>query len=470
MRRRLSVWLLTGLLLASARCTFPQYNTPAGAAGSSAGAGGISAGGASGVAGAGATQNAAGASVALGGGDGNAGASGGPVECVGEQWPVDSCPGGCLTRFPEHCYDGDKNEDEVAPDCGGSCQGCTNEACTGNDDCLSGTCRDDAGTSACQAPLSIKYTAHETSPIVGSTTWSITLSNEQADGGKAYSFQGLKLRYYFDRDGIVEPLVVRATQSNLMLSGGESRALSKTTWSIAREEHLSNSAYDAYLEVAFGDAGQLFPGDQIDLYQQLLTGDPGRSTFDQRANYSFASMPDAASLHIAVFYHDQLVWGLEPAPANPRSCLARGVNLNGPVVTVDGHAWESAQQADISTSGAGVSQATAPFPAVTGDTASMLATATRLGVADELSFPAANGNYLLYLYATSPGNDAEASLFTVQGAEPDGSAGFRAQASDGGQVWARLGPYRVDVTEGKVAVGVSKGSINFAGVELWYPN
>ena len=50
------------------------------------------------------------------------------------------------------------------------------------------------------------------------------------------------------------------------------------------------------------------------------------------------------------------------------------------------------------------------------------------------------------------------------------SAAFRSQATDGGQAWARLGPYRVDVTTGKVTVAVSKGAINFAGMELWYPD
>jgi len=125
----------------------------------------------------------------------------------------------------------------------------------------------------------------------------------------------------------------------------------------------------------------------------------------------------------------------------------------------------------VTTTGSLVNQPTMPFPAVTGGAASMLDTATRLPAGTELNLPTSNGTYLVYLYAISPSSpsDAEASLLTVQGVAPDSSAAFRSQASNGEQPWARLGPYRVSVTNGKLTVGVTKGAINFAGVELWYP-
>ena len=148
----------------------------------------------------------------------------------------------------------------------------------------------------------------------------------------------------------------------------------------------------------------------------------------------------------------------------------RGVNLNGPAVTIDGNAWQSASAAQVTTTGSGVSQATVPFPAVTGGVATMLNTATRLAAGAERSLPTDNGTYLASLYATSPGNDSDASLLTVQGVAPDSSGAFRPQASDGGQAWSRLGPYRVDVTTGKVTIAVTKGALNFAGIELWYPD
>jgi hypothetical protein len=471
---RLGSLLAACAALASARCTFPEYNYgnapgpgAAGTGGGSAGAGAVSGGGS------GASSGGGKGGTDAPGTGGLAGAEpeiGGAPECAPEQWPVEHCASGCLRRYPDHCYDGELSGDERAVDCGGSCQRCTREACTSNTDCLSGQCvANAAGESSCFAPLTISLTHHELNKVVGSTAWSMTLFNEQPEGGQAYNFKQLKLRYYFNRTGIVEPLLVRATQSNLRLANGQSQALKQTSWSVQRFEDAADTVFNAYVEVGFAEAGQLFPGDSVDLYQQMLTGDPASSSFDQRANYSFTEVNEDPSLHLAIFYRDQLIWGLEPRPADPRACFARAVNLNGPALVINGNSWQSAQDAAITTTGSGVSQGGTPFPAVSGTAATLLQTVTRLDAGKELNLLADNGSYLVYLYATSPTNDAAPSTFTVQGVEPDLGSKFRSQPVDGGQVWARLGPYRVDVAKGKVTVGVTSGTITFAGLELWYP-
>jgi hypothetical protein len=490
-RRALRLVVLGAVLaLATAHCTFPSYNTPPPDAGGSGGAGGSGVGG-SGAAAAAAGVVTTGAAGHGGGGGGSVlpsagqggvaevggapelgglGATGGAPECAPEQWPVDRCEGGCLHRLPDHCYDGKTSGDELELDCGGSCQRCTNEACTLSNACLSGNCViDGQGLGSCYAPLSIRFTMHERNSVVGSTAWSIALTNDEPVGGQVFKFSDLKLRYYFARSGITEPVLVRATQSNLTLLNGQARALSKTTWTLQRTESLPGGAYDAYVEVGFGDAGQLFPGDRIDLYQQMLTGEPGASSFDQRANYSFTDQTDSAWLHVTVFDDDKLVWGLEPRPIDPRVCFVRAVNLNGPALVIDGHDFQSAAQAAIATTGSGIAPASTPYPPVTGSLATMLQTATRLQTGDELNLPVDNGVYLAYLYATSPTNDGVTSVFTVQGAEPELGGRFRSQAADGGQAWSRLGPFRVDVTTGKLTLGVTSGSVSFTGIELWYP-
>jgi hypothetical protein len=478
---RLGVAVGAYLALASAQCTFPDYDIKdpdGGAAGGGAvGAAGASVGGSvAAQGGTGATATLAGAGAGAGvvpveggaAGQGGEDTVGGSAECLPEQWPVELCEAGCLRRFPEHCYDGKASGDEVAIDCGGSCQRCTNEACTTSHDCLSHRC-EGSGDASCSAPLGIRFTSHELSSSVGSTAWSITLSNDEPVGGEAFPFKGIKLRYYFARSGVVEPILVRATQANLKLLSGESRSLAQTTWTIERTEGTSDTVYDAYVEVGFDESGQFFPGDSIELYQQMLTGDPGSSSFDQRANYSFTDQSDAAWLHVTVFYDDELKWGLEPRPANPRACFAQAVNLNGPALTIDGHAFQGGSQAGV-TGGTGVSQGGVPFPPVAGALATMLQTSLKAtGQQSELVWPAPNGEYLLYVYATSPSNDATASAFTVQGQVPEGSNKFRAQAADGGQAWSRLGPYRESVVDGKVTVAVTSGSISFTGMELWYP-
>jgi hypothetical protein len=83
--------------------------------------------------------------------------------------------------------------------------------------------------------------------------------------------------------------------------------------------------------------------------------------------------------------------------------------------------------------------------------------------------PVDNGTYLAFAYATSPNSDGAASVFTVQGVEPDVGSEFRAQTVEGGPAWARLGPFRIDVTDSKLTLGVKKGAVSFAGIELWYP-
>ena len=472
---RLGVLLGAYLALASARCTFPEYNygdAPTPGEGGTAGGGKAGADAVSGG-GSGATPGA-GTGGTLGGLDGVGGeageGAGGAPECASEQWPVEHCASGCLRRYADHCYDGELSGDEHDVDCGGSCQRCTREVCSTNADCLSGQCVGNAaGDTSCFAPLTISLTHLELNTTVGSTAWSITLFNQLPDGGQAYSFKQLKLRYYFHRTGIVEPILLRATQSNLRLANGQSQGLAQTLWSVQRLEDTADSVFDAYVEVGFAETGQLFPGDSVDLYQQMLTGDPASSSFDQRANYSFSEVNEDPSLHVAIFYRDQLIWGLEPRPADPRACFARAVNLNGPGLLVSGNAWQSAQDAAITTTGTGVSQGGTPFPAVTGSVATLLQTATRLDAGKELNLPADNGAYLVYLYAASRTNDAVPSTFTVQGVESEISSKFRSQVADGGQAWARLGPFRVDVTSGKLTVGVTSGAITFAGLELWYP-
>jgi hypothetical protein len=463
------------VLLVTAHCTFPQYEIDPPLAGGGAGTGAAAAGAAGGpvgtVAGQGGSEASAGAPPAVTAGVGAAAGEGGAAPgCDGEQWPVERCDTGCLTRHPDHCYDEELSGDELAPDCGGSCQGCSLEQCVAPSDCLSGVCgAGPDGATTCESPLVLIHEAHEKSNSVGSTAWSLTLQNVAADGGRAFTLSDLKIRYYFDRNGVTEPILIRATQSNLHLASGESRELKGTSWSVVRTEDLDELAYNAYVEVTFGDSGKLFPGDEIALYQQMLTGEPGLSNFDQRANYSFSDQAAGPWQRVTVRYGEQLAWGLEPRPATPRACFARGVNLNGPAVNVDGNAWLASSQAGVTSDGTGISQGGSVFPAVSGDVAAMLSSAFRLQAGDSVSVTAVNGEYLLYLYAVSPTTAAAASQLTIDGASFANSGRFRSQTTGAGLAWARLGPYRIDVLTGKITLAVSSGSIDFAGFELWYP-
>ena len=347
------------LALWSAHCTFPEYDlrqsNTAGTGGSGANSGATAGQGAT----SGSGSSLGGADTAADGGVAGMGvAGGGSFECGGEQWPLDQCSGGCLRKPPDSCFDGDLNGAELGIDCGGECQRCTNEACTAGNECLSGECPGEAGSQLCNAPVRLVYTSHEQNSLVGSAAWSMNLINDEDIGGRTFVLKDLEVRYYLARAGVVEPIVVRATQSNLQLANGESRELKATNWLVERFEDTADSQYDAYMSVRFSDSGQLFPGDQVMLYQQMLTGETGISTFDQRLSYSFTAASAFDWLHINIFYQGKLLWGLEPRPANPRSCFARGVNLNGPAVSAEGHDFESAAQAAVTTTGSGIGTCT----------------------------------------------------------------------------------------------------------------
>ena len=93
----------------------------------------------------------------------------------------------------------------------------------------------------------------------------------------------------------------------------------------------------------------------------------------------------------------------------------------------------------------------------------------KLQAGQTLQAPIEQREYLAYLDVVSPSNDALVSALTVEGEAPVNSGTFRAQVVDPGFAWARLGPYRVDVRDAAFDVGVSNGAIEFAGIELWYP-
>jgi hypothetical protein len=471
-------------LLVGARCTFPDYDMlrlgsggagapPIGGNDGTAGTGGAAAsaggGGQGGVA---SGSGQAGSEVAPVGGshDGGEPPIGGSPGCLGEQWPVEHCSGGCLLRYPDHCYDGDKSGDEADVDCGGSCQGCSYEACERDADCLSGSCATTtANGSACRAPLSVSFTPQGVNRYVGTTDFRLVVRNTEPADGADFALKDLEVRYYIAGSGIVEPLLVQATQSSQLLAVGESRALPLTSWAIERVEPLTDARYDAYLEVSFADSVRLFPGDSVDLLQRLSTGYTGSSNFDQLANYSFKDQADPQWLHVTLHYRGQLIWGLEPRPPHPRACFARAVKLGGAGVTVEGNAWQAAADANLTTAGSVITQSVPTFPATSGEMAKLLGSGTHLTAGQTLEFPVADGVYLVYLLAISSGTDGGPNLFSLQGSRPESSAGFRAQLINNAGAWARLGPYRVNVTTGTLTVAATSGALSFAGIELWYP-
>jgi hypothetical protein len=473
-------WLLA---LWSAHCAFPNYVALPEATGATAGGGSDATGGTTTSAGV-----PSGASTSLGGGvlaEGGEGGAGGAVgeggaaglgeggsgECPGEQWPVNLCPSTCLQRYPDHCYDDETNDaqGEVGRNCGGPCQGCSVAACEQSSDCLSGVCAAGAAGMGCASPLTVSIDPRERNSNVARTAWWLTLLNEEL-AGQTFLLEDLELRYYFDRNAVVEPIVVAATQADLYPANAESRELQGTSWLVERIEDSPDAPYNAYVAIRFEDSGQFSPGDRIETRQQVATGDPASSFFEQLADYSFPGVPSANWLRVTVFYRGKLLWGLEPRSVNPRACFARAVNLNGPSLTnVNGQRWQSAADAGVSTTGSPSSHDDVLYPVTGAGLTTALRTTTRLLAGQSLELPTDNAEYLVHLYAVSTPNGGTLGELTLQGQSFTNSTRFNAQVVEGGYAWSRLGPYRVEVTTGSLDLAVTSGSIHFAGIELWYP-
>jgi len=141
----------------------------------------------------------------------------------------------------------------------------------------------------------------------------------------------------------------------------------------------------------------------------------------------------------------------------------RGINLNGPPVTIDGNAWEGRGAAGYSTNGQGFEAEDADLRPPTDPERSTMIRASvtaRQGTSIALaSVPP--GAYLVYLYVWE---DNETQTFdlsvngkTVQSAYSSGQAGR----------WDRLGPWSVEVKDGKIEIRAAGGAANFSGLEIW---
>jgi hypothetical protein len=141
----------------------------------------------------------------------------------------------------------------------------------------------------------------------------------------------------------------------------------------------------------------------------------------------------------------------------------RGINLNGPPVTIDGNPWEGRGAAEYSTNGHGFERDEVDLrPPTDFARASMIRTSvySRAGTTLTLgSVPA--GSYLVYVYVWEDNESQTFDLLlngrTVQPAYSSGQAGR----------WDRLGPWGVEVKDGKIELRAAGGAANFSGVEVW---
>ncbi|MDB5268491.1 MAG: Delta-60 repeat protein/Por secretion system C-terminal sorting [Hymenobacter sp.] len=142
----------------------------------------------------------------------------------------------------------------------------------------------------------------------------------------------------------------------------------------------------------------------------------------------------------------------------------RAINLNGPALTLDGHAWVGSTAPNYSTNGASFQNQNVPLVPATDAARAGMIRASVYGPSLKLTLSAVPaGTYQAYLYVWEDNNPEVYSLSlngqVVRANYNSGPAG----------TWAKLGPYPVTLGPAGTIRFTTAGSgwPNFSGVELW---
>ena len=147
--------------------------------------------------------------------------------------------------------------------------------------------------------------------------------------------------------------------------------------------------------------------------------------------------------------------------ADSPATFLRGLNLNGPAVTIDGHRWDGKDARDYSCKDKGFeSQNIELLPPTDADRATMIRSSRWGGNRVELSgIPKGRCTVFLYVWED---NQPEKYTIALNGHEVE-----RQYLSGPAGKWDRLGPWFVDVDSGKIVLTSQGGAANFSGIEIW---
>jgi hypothetical protein len=452
----LTSWAVAGAFCAAlvASCSYPDFEfVPSATAGAGATGGGGASGGAL-VAG-----NGAGGTAPIGGDTGLPAGAGGADGSGGE--PMALC-GLRPEPAPDPCFNDMLDGSETDIDCGGAeCQPCFSGLCSADSDCLAGACE-----TTCPTPFRMEYLCGDPNRTTSSPRFQVKLWN---DAGGETPLSDFVLRYYLRRNAVAEPIHIRSGQALLFEGVVPVAVTADTTWKLVRLNADADDDFDAFIEITFSGGNVLQTGDRLELYQELFGGN-NTDTFDQSTHYSFDDAANTFVSHgrVIALRNGELVWGYEPRRGGAESCFVRGINLNGDALALGGDAWESSATALVVAEGSGFSEAPAAVtPPAQGALAELLSSGYLLGADESLSVPVENGDYLVYVYVVSQSGSEAGSLSLEGSAELDE---FQAQVVESAPIWAKLGPYPVDVEDASLEISTWSGALRIAGIELRTPS
>ena len=148
--------------------------------------------------------------------------------------------------------------------------------------------------------------------------------------------------------------------------------------------------------------------------------------------------------------------------ANVLATIGRGLNLNGPPLTVDGNAWEGRDAPGYKPVGTGFDfQDMDLKPSADPDRAALIRSGiwSREGTSVTLT-GVPPGTYQTYLYVWGV-KETETCDVVVRGKLAQ--SGYTSQVGR----WDRLGPWTTEVTDGALEVKAARGGAAFSGLEVW---
>lgn len=147
--------------------------------------------------------------------------------------------------------------------------------------------------------------------------------------------------------------------------------------------------------------------------------------------------------------------------ADPSPTFFRGLNLNGPAVTIDGNSWDGSESKTfVCKDNAFESQNVKLVPETDAERAKMIRSSRYGGNRVELTNITA-GAYTVFLYVWEDNNaETYSVVLNGQAIQVNYNSGTTGH-------WERLGPWYTTSRDGAIVLTSKGGTANFSGIELW---
>ncbi|MBL9173027.1 MAG: DUF1553 domain-containing protein [Verrucomicrobiales bacterium] len=143
----------------------------------------------------------------------------------------------------------------------------------------------------------------------------------------------------------------------------------------------------------------------------------------------------------------------------------RGINLNGPALSMDGQAWEAGDATNLVVRGNALENQAVPLKPATDVTRARMIRSSRWGSDVEVQLTGVPpGPYQVFLYVWEDNNSEQFDLLLNGRPVVE-----RFHSGQAGQ-WRRLGPWKTSSQEGRLTVAAeapSHGAANLSGIEVW---